>query len=240
MRRLTALFSFCLSFIALAPAIANYDNSPTVGPARGWLVIDGGGLPSELKSLFIALAGGRDANFVVIPTADPDQQMEKLAEDVCRSTWAKDSPERMRMHNALEKIRPGIPSGYRITYITINPAKTTAFQFTAWTHVQPDHSVTCIPTDYINWESDGELEFTLAHETGHAVDKACYGHDRQTQQQMCEDRADRIGFGILARAGLNPEIAVSLFQKKHQPNRIKNFREWQKQYAQQRRNNASN
>jgi hypothetical protein len=153
-----------------------------------------------------------------------DHQMEELAREVCHSTWAKDSPQRIRMHNALVKIRPGIPSGHTITYITINPTG----KFTAWTRVQPDHSVTCIPTDYIDFESDSELEFTLSHETGHSVDEFCYGHDRSTEQQMCEFRADDIAFGILRKAGINPDVAVSLFKKKHQPRRIKNFEKWKK------------
>lgn len=128
------------------------------------------------------------------------------------------------MHTALEKIRPGIPSGFTITRIAINPTG----KFTASTHVEPDHSVTCVPTDYIDFETDGELEFTLAHETGHAVDKVCYGHDHSTEQEMCERRADDIAFGILQKAGINPDVAVSLFKKKHQPWRIKNFEKWEK------------
>lgn len=44
---------------------------PTVGPARGHLVIAGGGaLGPEIVGRFIALAGGMDARFVIIPTAD--------------------------------------------------------------------------------------------------------------------------------------------------------------------------
>ena len=155
-----------------------------------------------------------------------DRQMEELAKEVCHSTWAKDSPQRMRMHSALESIRPGIPAGHKITYITINPTG----KVTAWTRVQPDHSVTCFPTDYIDFESDGELEFTLAHETGHAVDEFCYGHDHSTEQEMCELRADDIAFGILQKAGINPVGAVSLFNKKHQPRRIKNFENWKKSH----------
>lgn len=46
------------------------DDSPRVGPARGSLVIIGGGLGDEgIVERIIALAGGRDAPLVVIPTA---------------------------------------------------------------------------------------------------------------------------------------------------------------------------
>jgi cyanophycinase len=46
-------------------------------PARGWLIIDGGGEPDEVKGRFVELAGGPDANFVLIPTALSDEQIEK-------------------------------------------------------------------------------------------------------------------------------------------------------------------
>ncbi len=78
MGRLRTLLAFCLLFVAIAPAIADYDNSPTLGPARGWLVIDGGGLPQEVRKRFVALAGGPNAKFVVIPTARSDAQIGDL------------------------------------------------------------------------------------------------------------------------------------------------------------------
>jgi cyanophycinase len=53
-------------------------SSPTVGPARGWLVIDGGGLPQEARRRFVALAGGPNAKFVCIPTARSEAQIGDL------------------------------------------------------------------------------------------------------------------------------------------------------------------
>jgi len=50
----------------------------TAGLEKGWLVIDGGGEPTEVKKRFVSLAGGPDANFVLIPTAMSDEQIEKL------------------------------------------------------------------------------------------------------------------------------------------------------------------
>jgi cyanophycinase-like exopeptidase len=44
-------------------------NGQTAGLEKGWLVIDGGGEPTEVKKRFVSLAGGPDANFVLIPTA---------------------------------------------------------------------------------------------------------------------------------------------------------------------------
>jgi aminobenzoyl-glutamate utilization protein B len=42
---------------------------PAVGPTAGTLVIDGGGEVTETREMFVALAGGPDAAFVLIPTA---------------------------------------------------------------------------------------------------------------------------------------------------------------------------
>lgn len=55
-----------LAQLAAAPA-------RTVGPAEGWLVIVGGGtVGPEIVQRFVALAGGPEAHFVVIPTAGAD------------------------------------------------------------------------------------------------------------------------------------------------------------------------
>src|SRR5271165_5362391 len=79
MRRSKALFSVCFSFITIASAITDYDNTSTIGPARGWLIISGGGgLINEAKERFVALAGGPSANFVVIPTALTDAEIDPV------------------------------------------------------------------------------------------------------------------------------------------------------------------
>jgi cyanophycinase len=50
---------------------ADYDHSPTVGPAKGWLMIHGGGkITAEESARFVELAGGANAKMVVIPTAE--------------------------------------------------------------------------------------------------------------------------------------------------------------------------
>jgi cyanophycinase len=54
------------------------DDQPTVGPGKGWLVIVGGGeTTNEVKGRFVALAGGPNAKFVVIPTALQDKDIEE-------------------------------------------------------------------------------------------------------------------------------------------------------------------
>ena len=72
-----ALILFCFSLSAISPAMTDYDNTSTIGPARGWLVIHGGGLVTpEVRQRCIALAGGPNAAFVVIPTAKEDSEID--------------------------------------------------------------------------------------------------------------------------------------------------------------------
>jgi cyanophycinase len=67
------LFAALLSISPLVTATSDYDGSPTVGPAKGSLVIVGGGMVvPEIRNRFVDLAGGAGANFVLIPTAQGD------------------------------------------------------------------------------------------------------------------------------------------------------------------------
>lgn len=69
---LLLLFPLILTASPAAPP-ADYDHSSTVGPARGWLMIHGGGrITPEERARFVELAGGVNASLVVIPTAAPD------------------------------------------------------------------------------------------------------------------------------------------------------------------------
>jgi cyanophycinase len=49
---------------------AKVDEKPVVGPESGYLVISGGVPTRQIMERFIELAGGKDANFVVVPTAE--------------------------------------------------------------------------------------------------------------------------------------------------------------------------
>ncbi len=75
-RKLICKISCVLLLMACLSRATDYDGSPTIGPANGWLVIDGGGLPVEVRKVFVELAGGRDANIVLIPTAQRDEQID--------------------------------------------------------------------------------------------------------------------------------------------------------------------
>jgi hypothetical protein len=69
--RFSVLLCF-FAFVSLASAQA-------AGPERGWLILQGGGRTTdEMKRRFVELAGGPDANFVVIPTAASDGQLVKV------------------------------------------------------------------------------------------------------------------------------------------------------------------
>jgi cyanophycinase len=73
------LHSLSLAFLALLSILplSATDTAPALGLARGWLVIEGGGqLTNEVKERFVALGGGRNANFVIIPTALPDAEID--------------------------------------------------------------------------------------------------------------------------------------------------------------------
>lgn len=67
----------------------------TTGPEKGWLIIHGGvhaggTVSDEIKKRFVALAGGRDANFVLIPTALSDKQLSARGTvEVQERAWAK-------------------------------------------------------------------------------------------------------------------------------------------------------
>src|SRR5215470_8003318 len=79
---------FVLLTMLVSTHAADYDHSPTIGPVKGWLVIVGGGeIKPEVKNRFVALAGGADAKFVVIPTAGPDGQidLDKIRESFSRN-----------------------------------------------------------------------------------------------------------------------------------------------------------
>jgi cyanophycinase len=60
--------------LLLSAGIQAATPASTQGPEKGYLVIVGGGtLTAEIKSRFVTLAGGPEASFVVIPTAQADQ-----------------------------------------------------------------------------------------------------------------------------------------------------------------------
>ena len=75
---LLAVWWLCLSALGGGAVSAEtlYDQRSTVGPDRGWLIINGGGITNEVRDRFIALAGGQNASIVAIPTALADRDID--------------------------------------------------------------------------------------------------------------------------------------------------------------------
>src|ERR1043165_4814390 len=93
MRR-TRLVALVLLFAFALPPAAR--SAPTHGPKRGSLVIVGGGkLGPEITSKLVALAGGPNTYFVVIPTAGEDRQLsdlEKIKQDFIKTFSPANAP----------------------------------------------------------------------------------------------------------------------------------------------------
>ena len=63
-----------IALLTCVCGLAEVDTS--IGPAKGFLVIVGGGkVGPEIVARFVSLAGGPDANFVLIPTAAEEKQI---------------------------------------------------------------------------------------------------------------------------------------------------------------------
>lgn len=78
-------------FVVLFGGLIPMSSAQTTVPQKGWLIIHGGGTVSdEIRKRFVALAGGSDENFVLIPTALPDEEIAArgVVKDQGRS-WAK-------------------------------------------------------------------------------------------------------------------------------------------------------
>jgi cyanophycinase len=73
MCRLSYRFLVCAAIVAVALSsveVARGAEGPVVGPASGTLMIVGGGNMTALWPTFLELAGGKEAEIVVIPTAN--------------------------------------------------------------------------------------------------------------------------------------------------------------------------
>lgn len=77
--------------------------APEYGPAKGTLVIIGGGSTANtgIVEKFIKIAGGNDAKFIIVPTAGgnktPGGQIKKYQEDKAVAPWQKRGLKNVRM-----------------------------------------------------------------------------------------------------------------------------------------------
>jgi cyanophycinase len=85
----TTITLLLFSFAVLINAQSQIGNPASTGPEKGSLVIVGGGaLPDTIVNTFIALAGGLNAQIVVIPTASGSNEYNESAGDFLRKRGA--------------------------------------------------------------------------------------------------------------------------------------------------------
>src|SRR5471030_1130422 len=79
LRHKTIAARLTLICVALALTTAAFAQPPSHGPAKGYLLISGGGTEHSDYQRFIDLAGGKSANIVVIPNASVDEPTAEAA-----------------------------------------------------------------------------------------------------------------------------------------------------------------
>jgi len=77
--------------VTASPPLAQPADAPKYGPAKGTLLIVGGGdlNGSGINEKFIELAGGKDKNFVIIPTNNGNRNQDGKH---CKSQHGEISP----------------------------------------------------------------------------------------------------------------------------------------------------
>jgi cyanophycinase len=110
MRTRLLLVLAVLALTASGP-LAQTADTPEYGPAKGTLVIGGGGnlTGSGIEEKFIELAGGKDGNFVIVPTAggnrNADGSLIAYEEQKIIAPWVKLGLTHVRMlHTADPKV----------------------------------------------------------------------------------------------------------------------------------------
>lgn len=99
LKRIPAVFLF--AFLAIASLVAQ--SAPEYGPAKGTLVIVGGGQTdgTGIVEKFIELAGGPDAKFIVVPTAggnkNSDGTIRAYKEEDIVARWLKRGVKHVKM-----------------------------------------------------------------------------------------------------------------------------------------------
>src|SRR4051812_17186843 len=84
-----------LILMAALSAAVSYSQPPEYGPAKGTLVIQGGGsdIGTGIFETFINLAGGLDAKIIVVPTAggnrNKDGSVKPYEEEKVVASWKK-------------------------------------------------------------------------------------------------------------------------------------------------------
>jgi predicted Zn-dependent protease len=187
---------------------------------------------APLKCVFAAFV------FVIcsLPTfAQPSHSRAEVVQHYCRASEVTDGPEVDRIRSIEARLGPIIAHvpGPHIHVAVVDSAVINAWNV----NLNPHESLICIPVAMVRFmgESEGEVAFIFAHETGHALDITCKsnegraeiapptlsgaissllggsGRNLLAEQRTCETRADAIGFALFTTAGYNPFDAAGAF-----------------------------
>ena len=100
--RLVHVFATILILGTQGKAMAQFDSAgmEPLPPIEGTLYLHGGGtVDAEMRSLFVSLAGGKEARIVVIPTADESNPLDSKKADV----WLEHSPKSVEILHAASR-----------------------------------------------------------------------------------------------------------------------------------------
>jgi Zn-dependent protease with chaperone function len=169
----------------------------------------------------------------VFPEGSPSRA--EVVEHYCHANELMTGPEVDRVNAIEQRLGPVLR---RIQGPHILVAVVESNIINAWdNNLNPRTSLICVPTAMVRFigDSEGEIAFILAHETGHALDGACKsstgraavalptlsgevarllggsGRNLLAEQRTCESRADTIGFAMFTAAGYNPFDAAGAF-----------------------------
>src|SRR3982751_1999055 len=101
-----AIRAVVIAVLSIAPVLvphAAVDDPPEYGPAKGTLVIVGGGSTdgTGIVERFIQIAGGPDASFIIVPTAEGnrnrDGSLHAFKEEEVIAPWLKRGLKKVRM-----------------------------------------------------------------------------------------------------------------------------------------------
>jgi cyanophycinase len=101
--RLMSILTLLFVLTATSAGLAAAQEVPEYGPAKGTLVIVGGGNleGTGIPEKFIQLAGGPDAKFVIVPTAggnkNPDGTIRQYKEEQVIAAWLKRGCKNVKM-----------------------------------------------------------------------------------------------------------------------------------------------
>ncbi|WP_435017344.1 cyanophycinase [Tundrisphaera sp. TA3] len=92
-RKPALLPCLALAIALLAPRVAPGDDAPKAGAL---VIVGGGGMPDNVRDKFMALAGGKAAKLIVIPTASEDAD-KKDEEEAYLKPWRRYEPANLTL-----------------------------------------------------------------------------------------------------------------------------------------------